>query len=63
MMIRILRKINWVLLLVVVWQGVALFQAESTQATAAFLYYPFFGASPGLNAGFDHQYPNPFVTT
>lgn len=57
-MLRILRKINWVLLLVVVWQGVALFQAQSTEATAAFLYYPFFGASPGLNAGFDHQYPN-----
>ena len=68
MMLRILRKINLVLLVLVALQGVALWRAQSASAVSTFLYEPFYGnwrestkkydAYPvNINASFDHNLP------
>lgn len=47
-----------VTLIAFVLLSLVLSQAAPAGATAAFLYYPYYGAARGLNSWFDHEYPN-----
>ncbi len=55
----ILRKLNLLLFVLVVYQAFMLFQAKPANAqTAAFLYRPYYGPYVGWNSTLDHKYPD-----
>ena len=59
-MLSILRRINLVLLVVVVWQGYLFIRSEPANAQAApFLYRPYYGPfiTDSITASFDHTRP------
>ncbi len=58
-MLRTLRRINLVLLVVIVWQAFVLYNADAVKAqTAPFLYRPYYGPYVAWTATLDHKYPN-----
>lgn len=61
MMLRILRKLNLLLIAIVGWQVVGTVYSQSAIGQAApFLYRPYYGNFPGnwfVGASFDHRYP------
>lgn len=57
-MSQTLRRINLVLLAIVILQGIGFLWAQevAAQAPAPFIYRPYYGNFPGWTATFDHKY-------